>query len=86
MIQFWLWVAFIGMTIGSVFFGLKADAMLRREGMEFPLESCFITLWAATMYLTMILGETVLRDFNGITINIEATQTKPAKAGSLTLI
>lgn len=65
MTQFWLWVAFIGMVIGSVYFGIKASTMRRKEGMEFPLESFFITLWAAAMYLTMILGETVLRDFNG---------------------
>ncbi|MEH1839784.1 MAG: bacteriorhodopsin [Nostoc sp.] len=65
MTQFWLWVGFIGMVIGSVYFGLKATTMRRKEGMEFPLESLFITLWAAAMYLTMILGETVLRDFNG---------------------
>lgn len=63
----WLWIAFIGMVVGSVIFGFKAFAMRRKEGMEFPLESFFITLWAATMYLTMILGETVLRDFNGQT-------------------
>lgn len=65
MTQLWLWIAFIGMVIGSIYFGFKASAMRRKEGMEFPLESFFITLWAATMYLTMILGETVLRDFNG---------------------
>ena len=65
MTQLWLWIGFIGMVIGSVYFGLKAAAMRRKEGMEFPLESFFITLWAAAMYLTMILGETVLRDFNG---------------------
>lgn len=65
MTQFWLWVGFIGMVIGSVYFGLKAAAMRRKEGMEFPLESFFITLWAAALYLSMILGETILRDFNG---------------------
>lgn len=59
MVQFWLWIAFIGMVIGSVIFGLKAAAMRRREGMEFPLKSFYITLWAAALYLTMILGETV---------------------------
>lgn len=36
------------------------------QGMEFPLESFFITLWAATMYLTMILGETVIRPTTGL--------------------
>lgn len=62
--QVWLWIAFVGMTIGSIFFGVKAIAMRKQEGMEFPLESMFITLWAAAMYLTMALGETVfpLRD------------------------
>lgn len=63
--QFWLWVAFIGMVIGSVVFGLKAAANRRKEGMEFHLVSFFITLWAAAMYLTMIYGETVLHNFNG---------------------
>jgi bacteriorhodopsin len=63
--QFWLWVGFVGMVIGSVIFGSKAAAQRRKEGMEFALVSFFITLWAAALYLTMILGETVLRDFNG---------------------
>src|SRR6478672_1196720 len=63
--QLWLWIAFIGMTIGSIVFGLKATAQRRKEGMEFALVSFFITLWAAAMYLTMILGETVLFDFKG---------------------
>ncbi|XGV97938.1 MAG: bacteriorhodopsin [Leptolyngbya sp. BL-A-14] len=63
--QLWLWIAFIGMTIGSVIFGLKAAAQRRKEGMEFALTSFFITLWAASMYLSMILGETVLFNFKG---------------------
>lgn len=63
--QLWLWIAFIGMVFGSVVFGLKAAAQRRKEGMEFALVSFFITLWAATMYLSMILGETVLFDFKG---------------------
>lgn len=66
MTQAWLWIAFWGMTIGAVYFGLKAVAMRRKEGMEFPLESFFITLWAAAMYLTMILGETVIRPTTGL--------------------
>ncbi|BAY09002.1 bacteriorhodopsin [Calothrix sp. NIES-2098] len=67
MTQFWLWVGFIGMVIGCIYFGMKASAMRRREGMEFPLESFFITLWAAALYLTMILGETVT-PINGQTV------------------
>lgn len=63
--QLWLWIAFIGMTIGSVIFGLKAATQRRKEGMEFALVSFFITLWAAIMYLSMILGETVLFNFKG---------------------
>lgn len=63
--QLWLWIAFIGMVLGSVIFGLKAAAQRRKEGMEFALVSFFITLWAATMYLSMILGEAVLFDFKG---------------------
>jgi bacteriorhodopsin len=63
--QLWLWIAFAGMVIGSVVFGLKAAAQRRKEGMEFALVSFFITLWAATMYLSMVLGETVLFDFKG---------------------
>lgn len=66
MTQTWLWIAFWGMVIGSVYFGLRAAAMRRKEGMEFPLESFFITLWAAAMYLTMILGETVIRPTTGL--------------------
>lgn len=57
--RLWLWIGFIGMTIGAVIFGSKAAAMRKKEGMEFPLESFFITLVAATMYLTMAFGETV---------------------------
>lgn len=45
--RLWLWIAFIGMTIGAVIFGSKAAAMRKKEGMEFPLESFFITLVAA---------------------------------------
>ena len=63
--QFWLWVAFIGMVLGSIVFGLKAAAQRRKEGMEFALVSFFITLWAAALYLSMILGETVLFNFKG---------------------
>jgi bacteriorhodopsin len=63
--QIFLWIGFIGMTIGSIIFGLKAAATRRKEGMEFPLVSLFITLWAAALYLTMILGETILTNFNG---------------------
>ena len=54
-----LWIGFIGMVIGTVIFGQKAVAMRRKEGMEFPLKSFFIVLWAGALYLTMILGETV---------------------------
>lgn len=63
--QLWLWIAFIGMVIGSIVFGLKATAQRRQEGMEFALVSFFITLWAAAMYLSMVLGETVLFNFKG---------------------
>ncbi|HEY9640541.1 MAG TPA: bacteriorhodopsin [Coleofasciculaceae cyanobacterium] len=63
--QLWLWIALIGMVLGSIIFGLKAVAQRRKEGMEFALVSFFITLWAAAMYLSMILGETVLFDFKG---------------------
>lgn len=63
--QAWLWIGFIGMAIGSVIFGLKAASLRRREGMEFSLVSFFITLWAAALYLTMVLNETVLHNFNG---------------------
>lgn len=57
--RLWLWIAFTGMTIGTLIFGFKSVQTRRREGMEFHLESFFITLWAATLYLTMALGETV---------------------------
>lgn len=63
--QLWLWIGFIGMVIGSISFGFKAMAQRRKEGMEFALVSFFITLWAAAMYLSMILGETVLFNFKG---------------------
>jgi len=63
--QLWLWIGFIGMSLGFVIFGLKAVSLRRKEGMEFSLVSCFICLWAAALYLTMILGETVLYNFNG---------------------
>lgn len=63
--QLWLWIAFIGMVFGSIVFGLQAAAQRRKEGMEFALASFFITLWAAAMYLSMILGETVLFNFKG---------------------
>ncbi len=65
MIKLWLWIGFVGLAIGSVIFALKAIAMRRKEGIEFPLQTFFITLWAAAMYLTMIWGDTILIDFNG---------------------
>ncbi len=65
MTQLWLWIGFIGLTVGSIIFALKAVAMRGKEGIELPLKTFFITLWAAAMYLSMILGETILRDFNG---------------------
>ncbi len=63
--QLWLWIALIGMTFGSIVFGLKAVAQRRKEGMEFALVSFFVTLWAAAIYLSMVLGETVLFNFKG---------------------
>lgn len=63
--QLWLWIGFAGMTLGSLIFGGKAIATRRKEGMEFALVSFFITLWAAALYLSMALGETVLTDFKG---------------------
>jgi bacteriorhodopsin len=63
--EIWLWIAFVGMVLGSLVFGLQAVAQRRKEGMEFALVSFFICLWAASMYLTMIFGETVLVNFNG---------------------
>ncbi len=63
--QLWLWIGFVGMAFGSIVFGLKAAAQHRKEGMEFALVSFFITLWAAAMYLSMLLGETVLFNFKG---------------------
>lgn len=65
MTKLWLWIGFIGLSVGSIIFGLKAVGMRRKEGIEFPLQTFFITLWAAAMYLTMILGDTILIDFNG---------------------
>lgn len=63
--QVWLWIGFIGMVVGSLVFGAKAAANRRKEGMEFHLVSFFITLWAAALYLSMVLGETVLFNFKG---------------------
>jgi bacteriorhodopsin len=65
MTQLWLRIGFIGLAVGSIIFVLKAFAMRRREGIEFPLQTFFITLWAAAMYLSMIWGDTILIDFNG---------------------
>lgn len=59
--QLWLWIAFWGMTLGTVIFGARAFANRRKEGMEFHLESFFICLWAAALYMTMIQGLTVNR-------------------------
>ncbi len=65
MVKLWLWIGFVGMIMGSGIFGLRAVAMRRKVGIEFPLQTFFITLWAAVMYLAMALGETILIDFNG---------------------
>ncbi len=54
-----LWIGFVGMVIGAVIFGTKAVRMRRKESLEFSLKMFFIVLWAALIYLTLILGETV---------------------------
>ncbi|MBA3921367.1 MAG: bacteriorhodopsin [Nostocaceae cyanobacterium] len=54
-----LWIGFVGMVMGAVVFGTKAVRTRRKEGMEFSLKMFFIVLWAAGIYLTLILGETV---------------------------
>ncbi len=60
----WLKIAFVAFTLASVYFGSLWARERRQEGMEFALKSFFICLWAATLYLTMILGETVT-EING---------------------
>ncbi|MBE9011406.1 bacteriorhodopsin [Pseudanabaenaceae cyanobacterium LEGE 13415] len=65
--QLWFWIGFAGMTIGAVIFGLKSIATRRQEGMEFHLESFFICLTAATLYLTLATNLTVI-NFKGESI------------------
>jgi bacteriorhodopsin len=65
--QIWFWIGFVGMTIGAIIFGSKAIATRRREGMEFHLESFFICLTAATLYLTLATNLTVI-NFKGESI------------------
>lgn len=55
----WLVVAFIGMLVGVVILGIRAVKNRHKEGMEFSMVSFFVCLWAACMYLAMILGHTV---------------------------
>ncbi len=65
--QIWFWIGFLGMAIGAVIFGSKSIATRRREGMEFHLESFFICLTAATLYLTLATNLTVI-NFKGESI------------------
>lgn len=65
--QIWFWVGTAGMTIGVIIFGSRAIKNRRREGMEFHLESFFICLTAATLYLTMATNLTVI-NFKGESI------------------
>ena len=58
--KFGLWIGFIGMTIGAVIFGIRAVSMRLNKGVGFAINSFFITLWAATIYLSMALGQTVI--------------------------
>ena len=55
----WLRIAFTAFVLASIYFGFLWARERRQEGMEFALKSFFICLWAATLYLTMIVGETV---------------------------
>ncbi|MBE9010908.1 bacteriorhodopsin [Pseudanabaenaceae cyanobacterium LEGE 13415] len=65
--QLWFWIGFVGMVIGACIFGSRAIATRRREGMEFHLESFFICLTAATLYLTLATNLTVI-NFKGESI------------------
>lgn len=54
-----LWIGFWGLAIGTLLFGAKAYANRRERSIELHLESFFICLWAAIMYMTMTQGLTV---------------------------
>lgn len=57
MTQFWLWVGFISMAVGAVFFGLGANrARSERWRILFTL-NFFITAIASVLYLSMVMGQ-----------------------------
>ena len=53
------------MVIGFVILGARAIAHRHREGMEYSMVSFFVCLWAACMYLAMVLGHTSYAEING---------------------
>lgn len=59
MTLFWLWIGFISMTAGALFFGFKASRTSSERWRILLTLNFFITAIAAVLYLSMMMGQGV---------------------------
>lgn len=66
MAQFWIWMGFLSMTVGAIFFGAKAASARSERWRVLLTLNFFITTIAAVLYLVMLTGqgEGVYNDHN----------------------
>lgn len=57
MTQFWLWIGFISMTVGAIFFGISASRNRSEHWKILLTLNFFITAIAAVLYLAMVMGQ-----------------------------
>lgn len=57
MTQFWLWIGFISMTVGAIFFGISASRNRSERWKILLTLNFFITAIAAVLYLAMVMGQ-----------------------------
>ncbi|OWY65757.1 rhodopsin [cyanobacterium TDX16] len=57
MVQTWLWIGNIGMTLGAIFFGFGAHNAKTERWKTLLILNFFICLIAAALYLAMALGQ-----------------------------
>ncbi len=66
MAQIWIWIGFLSMTAGAIFFGTKAASARSERWRILLILNFFIATIAATLYLVMLTGqgEGVYNDHN----------------------